>query len=492
MKSLFICIALLLFLQEARGALSSAIQWEIRSVGSPNNGGGFKLGASGTDYSQQTSPQYALTSIATAGTGATFLTASAAANMVGNVAHVVSGTNFTTGFFEIISVSVGVSVTCDANVCTGVGASGVINIGGALDVPGTIGTNSANQGAVAGNTIWIKADGTYSRTTNTDTMSTSGTLILPIVISGYKTTRGDGYLGRTTNNLDLISTNMPALSYSTGNLTVNGEYTITQILNVSQSGNSTSGAITFSGNGDSLLRSCIATTASTSAGTKAIAINGGRCTILDCDASCTGSISSPSSAIIDTQSQGSPCIDSCRIRGTNSTIPGINASSTCVVYGNIVYASGGIALKLTDTSLPAFVRNNTFVGCTADGISITGHLSPHRIFGNMITDNGGYGITCSTTTNASIIAYNRTRDNTSGAIGPNINWATQTSWGEVTTDTGGDTTDYVSPGSSAYNYNLISTSPATSAGLPYAGSMGAFQRLQTSSGSTGGSFTFSQ
>jgi len=469
-------------------ALSSSIVWEIRSAGNDNNGGGFKAGASGTDWTLQNSPQYALTSIATSGAGATFLTASAASDMVGNVAHVVSGTNFTAGFYEITSVVAGVSVTCDANVCTGVGSAGVINIGGALATPGKIGTNSANQGAVAGNTIWIKADGTYSRTTNTDTMSTSGTLILPIVMSGYKTTRGDGYLGRTSGNLDLVSTNMPLLAYSTGNLTINGEYTITELLQLSQSGNSTSGAVTFAGNGDALLRSCIVSSASTSAGTRAIAINGGRCTILDCDASCTGSISSPSAAIIDTQSQGSPCIDSCRIRGTNSTIPGINASSTCVVYGNIVYASGGVALKLTDTTLPAFVRNNTFVGCAADAIVITGHLSPHRIFGNIITDNTGYAITCSSTTNASILAYNRTRDNSSGAIGPNINWATQTSWGEVTTDTGGDTTDYVSPGTPNFNYNLILASPATSASLPYAASMGAFQRLQTVT--PGGSYTF--
>jgi len=105
----------------AFGTLSGLIVWEIRSNGNDNNGGGFKTGASGTDYSQQTSPQYALTSVTTAGAGATFLLASASADMVGNIAHVVSGTNFTAGFYEITSVSVGVSVTCDANICTGVG-----------------------------------------------------------------------------------------------------------------------------------------------------------------------------------------------------------------------------------------------------------------------------------------------------------------------------------------------------------------------------------
>ena len=51
-------------------ALSASTVWEVRpATGSDNNGGGFVTGASGTDYSQQGTAQYALTAIASAGAG---------------------------------------------------------------------------------------------------------------------------------------------------------------------------------------------------------------------------------------------------------------------------------------------------------------------------------------------------------------------------------------------------------------------------------------
>jgi hypothetical protein len=187
-------------------ALSSSIVWEVRpTVGSDNNGGGYKTGASGTDYSQQASAQYALTGIASAGAGATILSAAAAADMVGNIAQVISGTNFTAGFYEIISVSVGVSITFDRSVCTGVGASGVINIGGALN---TISIVAANM--VSNNTVYVKASGTY---TVTATLNITALSLVSFI--GYTTTRGDN--GRvswttSTNSVDLISCNGTACS----------------------------------------------------------------------------------------------------------------------------------------------------------------------------------------------------------------------------------------------------------------------------------------
>ena len=178
-------------------ALSAATVWEVRpTVGSDNNGGGFVTGASGTDYSQQTSPQYALTGIASAGAGATVLYASAAANMVGNIAQVISGTNFTTGFFQITSVSVGVSITLDRSVCTGVGASGVINIGGAMATIAAI-----NSIYIGGNIIYVKASGN---------LTVAAALILVtsnLTFIGYTTTRTDnGQVTWTTstNSIQLI------------------------------------------------------------------------------------------------------------------------------------------------------------------------------------------------------------------------------------------------------------------------------------------------
>lgn len=165
-------------------ALNAAITWEVRTTGASTNGGGFKTGATGTDYSQQDAAQWALTGIATAGAGSTFLYASADAAMVGNVCKVVSGTNMVTGFFEITSVSAGVSVTVDRAVCTGISADAVINIGGAVDHPNTI-----SASVVAGNTVFV-APGTYVKVGANAyvlTLSVSGGNGTPILWKGYIT-----------------------------------------------------------------------------------------------------------------------------------------------------------------------------------------------------------------------------------------------------------------------------------------------------------------
>jgi hypothetical protein len=184
-------------------ALPAGVVWEVRpTVGSDNNGGGFVTGAGGTDYSQQTSPQYALTGIASAGSGATVLYASAASVMVGNIAQVISGTNFTTGFFEVTSVSVGVSITFDRSVCTGVGASGVINIGGSL---ATI--SQAFTAAALDNTIYIKASASYT-VSATLTIAGQNQTIGGMEFIGYTTTRGDnGQVTWTTstNSVNLLT-----------------------------------------------------------------------------------------------------------------------------------------------------------------------------------------------------------------------------------------------------------------------------------------------
>lgn len=207
-------------------AISQFINFEVwPTTGSDSNGGGFKVGASGTDYSKQTTPQYALTGIASVGSGNVVLSATAAADMVGNTAQVVSGTNFTTGFYEITSVSIGVSITFSTNVaggsiCTGVGASGVINIGGAL--------TTVTQGIIAanpGNIIWVKTTGTYTVTASL-TLSTDNSIgtvnsASPVTIIGYTTTHLDN--GRftwttATNSINLIVGNSNANGWIFANI----------------------------------------------------------------------------------------------------------------------------------------------------------------------------------------------------------------------------------------------------------------------------------
>lgn len=189
MKKSFILFLILVLAAPIFATISSTIEWEVRTTGNDNNGGGFKPGASGTDWSQQNSAQYALTGIASVGAGNTILSASAASDMVGNIAQVISGTNFNTGFFEITSVSVGVSITFSTNtasqsICTGVGASGVINIGGGLTT-----IQKGNDAAINSNTVWIKA-ATFTLTTGI-TFANTGTAASPKIFRGYQTTHGD-------------------------------------------------------------------------------------------------------------------------------------------------------------------------------------------------------------------------------------------------------------------------------------------------------------
>ena len=187
-KLLLLSISLLFFCNTAFAALNAAIVWEVRSDGNSANGGGYKTGATGTDFSQQTSPQYALTGCTTAAADAIILNANAAADMVGNILYIVSGTNFTVGWYEIISVSVGVSITVDRTCTTAAGADGVVNVGGATNHPNTI-----SAVVVAGNDIYIKS-GTYQPVgANVYVFSTAvnGTPALPIRFIGYSATRND-------------------------------------------------------------------------------------------------------------------------------------------------------------------------------------------------------------------------------------------------------------------------------------------------------------
>ena len=159
-------------------ALSASTVFEVRTTGSDSNGGGFVTGASGTDYSQQDTAQYALTGLTTAAANAIILTASAAAAMVGNLINITGGTNFITGVYQITAVSAGVSITVDRNCTSAAGTAGLGNVGGAAATLGAIATVAADQ-----NICYIKGS-SYN----------VGAVITPWasgIIEGYTTTRGD-------------------------------------------------------------------------------------------------------------------------------------------------------------------------------------------------------------------------------------------------------------------------------------------------------------
>lgn len=179
-------------------AITAATQWECRDTATAGNvnGGGFDstIAGAGTDWSMQDAAQYPLAGVATAGAGATFLLATASADMVGNIAHVISGVNFTPGWYQIISINAGVDVTVDRALATGIGANGAINIGGAMSLGSAL-DDEFFDSLAAGNTCWIR-NGNYTLG-EAVSPAISGTAALPTRIIGYASARGDNPVDST-------------------------------------------------------------------------------------------------------------------------------------------------------------------------------------------------------------------------------------------------------------------------------------------------------
>lgn len=439
-------------------ALATAAVWEIRPGGSDTlNSGGFVTGASGTDYSQQTSAQYTLTNASSAGASATIAHASASADMVGNICQITAGTNFTNGFYEILSVVVGVSITVDRNATSGVGSGGTVRIGGCLATLGKL-----NNVAVAGNIVWMKGSFTLAAG---DSFNSSGTTTNPIFVKGYGTSRGDGYQGRTGSNMGLITTNFATLTYnSTFRLSAGGSMCIFECLHivtaVSNAAMSTGASI--------IVRSCKLVNSSTNAAAVGLSLaTAGIC--IDCDTSLTGA--SGGTAALQMGGSGSKAIG-CHVVGGPAV--GVQVSiANAVAEENLIVgcASHGIAVTVTSASLNA--RGNTITGCGGDGINVvTSNTVIQSFTSNLISDNTGYGINMVSTGNAALLANNRYRDNTAGNVGNAGQWASGTDYSPITSGNG--TSDFMD--SAGGDYSLKSTSPAVGTSQPYARSMGAFQR----------------
>ena len=183
-------------------AFSSGAVWEYQTGGNQNYGGGFDstISGAGTDYSQQVTAALALSDLACT-TGTSTLTSANGgftSAMVGNAINIVSGTNFTAGFYFITGYTNGNTVTLDRSPVGGSsGSSGVGNVGGCLLVP----IDAHFEAFVAGNKVWIKT-GSYTITASIAVASTSATVGNPIVVEGYYSSRADMP----------IESNLPALT----------------------------------------------------------------------------------------------------------------------------------------------------------------------------------------------------------------------------------------------------------------------------------------
>lgn len=172
-------------------ALPAATTWEIRPTnGSNNNGGGFVTGSTGTDFSQQNAAQYTFSDLASAnGTTNPCVVSSVSHSFVaadvGNLIHITAGTNWTAGYYELVSVAAGAATLDRACGTAAALTSGTYFVGGAIQTLAQFSSNAVN-----GNSGYVKAESTIT-TASAISIVTAASGSVTAALIGYTSTRTD-------------------------------------------------------------------------------------------------------------------------------------------------------------------------------------------------------------------------------------------------------------------------------------------------------------
>ena len=388
-------------------AISSAINWEVRTTGSNTNGGGFKAGASGTDWTQQDSAQYSVTDGVTAGTTTiTSATANFGTDVVGNLIYVSGGTgSITDGWYEITGRTNSTTITVDRSTGLTTGTGVTLKIGGGLASLQQAVTNWA-----ASNTIWVK-NGSY----NVGTGITSSALNMlpnskPNYIIGYNSTRGDN--PRTTSRPTLTAT--AAINILT--LADNNVLVSNLIFDCNSTGNC-----------------CLVTSSTSERGTRisycsfrnfktngfqGISGTQGTGVLLGCDA--TGGNSGATGGFY-----GAATCYSCIASG-NACSGFVNNASIGCYYNCISASNTGSSSRGYDYSSNS-LANGVVYGCVAygnggDGVNIIATYAAVSVLNCLFVGNGGYGINYNHDLKIAVplFNYNAFYNNTSGARNSNL------------------------------------------------------------------------
>lgn len=388
-------------------AFNARTSWEVRTTGSDANGGGFNTLATGTDFSQQDSPQVVFTDIVIGATN-TQITSVAhpfVAADVGNVINITGGTGFTVQRVQIVSVS-GVIATCDKAVGTVASTGGAGNLGGGF---ATVAAAAAL--VVAGNDIWIKA-GTYNLTATVAIIAATQNIV------GYQTTHGDNgtkpVINMTTNSLPIFNIANASSFFWIQNISFTTSATTKSsgITNVAGSNRISIADCSFAGftNALSLTSEGLFLYNTSIIGCTSAAIN-----------------YSPS------QTDSGMNIGSCYIYGSGAA--GISFSggiSFVNITGSVIAGSTGFGVDTSNFQGRLIVTNSTIANNAGGGIRLSGTWQGSTTFGNtlilrssIIYGNTGFGVLAPNTSgggNASI-ASNALGANSSGNysnVGPGL------------------------------------------------------------------------
>lgn len=373
-------------------ALSGGVQWDCRTGGSDNNGGGYDptISSPGTDHSQQNSPQVVIdnsTVIATCNASTiTFVSGyTPSAADVANIVNIISstgGTTATTGRYAIASQT---STTWVLDRSTGAIVTTLTsaNMGGAFATPGAL--LGAMQ--VNGQTGWQKA-GTYTITT-----ALTAPNLADSTWWGYQTTHGDQgtkpVIQCATAGINII------------NLTANNTFVMNNLSLLAQVG-FTKFAIAPANGGQLIALNCLLTgnAVSNTAGIDSYNL---RCTLVLINTEITnwydgifasdgGGASSQWITLIGCYIHGNSNAgfeDGGNISG-NFFITSINTVWDSNGYGIHISATSGVQVQIT-------AINSAFSNSTNDGVNNqTAHhndLNVNVYINNILYGNGGYGIT---------------------------------------------------------------------------------------------------
>lgn len=234
MKTLLRLIYSFAIIANCFAALPSTGVWNITTAGSAANGGGFDSTLGGTNYSLQSAAQLVTSDLACAGGGSVVVTSVAAgftANMLGNIIHINSGTNWTVGYYEITVFTSSSQVSLDRTPTAGAAASvGVANVGGAFTL-GTVNDDGFFENGVAGAIYYIKS-GTYTLNSQI-AVSASFAAGQPAILQGYTTTQGDTCNDTNRPRIESLLLTFLWSNYVMKNVRLTGSPTTTMVTGIS-------------------------------------------------------------------------------------------------------------------------------------------------------------------------------------------------------------------------------------------------------------------
>lgn len=353
---------------------NNTLTWEVRPTnGNDLYGGCFVSSLGGTDYTQQNTAQYNFTDlvIAATTTNVTSVSHSFVTADVGNCIHISAGTGFTTGWYEIVSVTTGVA-TLDRSAGTAASTSGTWYEGGALATLTQLNINMDN-----GQVAWVKAESNISIASGINFNfggGTGGGNEYP-AISGYTTTRNDGgyvTITATAGMAPMITLSVYSMRFADFTLNCNSQSNTAALYlnqNASQAVNITATGCTSSAiNLNNPYTTCVNCAVSNSFGNQGIYLGG-----------------NPSSCYY------------CSVFGVAIVNNGsINATGAVICVGCIVAnnSTGGKPGFLVTVSQNQFICINCVAyNNTGDGFNINSAGYGNITLLNCIAyGNGGYGI----------------------------------------------------------------------------------------------------